>query len=253
MRERPTIGTTAATTARPGRAQPREDSRAQGDRHARVPGQVPQPGRIATPDADAADQCRRPGPAHHLLDQLGQRPGTRACGEQAARKLTVVRQQRRAGCRRHGTERAQLHDDPDGTVQRAGQAVDGPERPGLAVPHPVPARRQRGDQHRCRTQAEPDPRISQPAHGRALWGPRGPLQRCRHGGPFPIAGTGKSRHGPSSTPGFSSPVQEPIAGLGRTAIAAFRNVAAAGRHSPGTAVPGLFRGTAVQKVRGRAR
>jgi hypothetical protein len=44
----------------PGRAQSREDSRAQGDRHARVSGQVPQPGRSAATGVGAADQlgCR---------------------------------------------------------------------------------------------------------------------------------------------------------------------------------------------------
>jgi len=52
----------------PGRAQSRECSRAQGDRHARVPRQVTEPGSIATTGAGAADQRRWPGPAHHLFD-----------------------------------------------------------------------------------------------------------------------------------------------------------------------------------------
>jgi hypothetical protein len=56
----------------PGRAQSREGSRAQGDCHTRVPGQVPEPGSIAAAAVCAADQCRWPGPAYHLFDQLGQ-------------------------------------------------------------------------------------------------------------------------------------------------------------------------------------
>ena len=46
----------------PGRAQSWEGSRAQRDRHARVPGQVPEPGSIAAAGVGAADQCRWPGP-----------------------------------------------------------------------------------------------------------------------------------------------------------------------------------------------
>ena len=58
-----------------------------------------------------------------------------------ARKLAIVSHQRCGGCRGHGAERTELHDDPHGAVERVGQAVDGPEGPGLAVPYLVPVRR----------------------------------------------------------------------------------------------------------------
>ena len=90
----------------PGRAEAREGSRTQGDRHARVPGQVPEPGGLAAAGAGAADQCRWPRPAYHLLDQLGEGPCARAAREQAARKRTVAGQQRHAGRRGRGTERS---------------------------------------------------------------------------------------------------------------------------------------------------
>ena len=248
MRERPTIGTAAATTARP-------DGLSRGK--AAVPSATATP---ACPDRYPSPEASRPrvwvpltsaagrGRAHHLFDQLGQGPGARAAREQAARKRAVVRQQRCACCRGRGAERAQLHDDPDGTVERVGQAVDGPERLGLALPHPFSARRQCGDQYRCRAQAESAPGIGQPAHGRTLSGLPGPLRRCWHGGQFRIAGTGEPRHGLNSKPSFFSPGQESIARLGRTGIAVFKNAAAAKRHRPGTAVPVLFMDTGLQSA-----
>src|SRR5205085_6705796 len=42
--------------------------RAQGDGHAGVPGQVPEPGRLATVAADIRKQDRGPGPSHQSLD-----------------------------------------------------------------------------------------------------------------------------------------------------------------------------------------
>ena len=202
MRDRPTIGTAAATTARPGGLRCGKAAVPSATATPACPDGYPRPEasrpRVRVPLTSAAGRGR----AHHLFDQLGQGPGARPAREQAARKRAVVRQQRRAGCRGSGTERAQLHDDPDGTVQRAGQAVDGPERLGLAVPHPVSARRQCGDPYRCHAQAEPDLGIGQQAQGRTLSSLPGPLRRCWHGGPFRIAGTGEPRHGPSSSPGF---------------------------------------------------
>lgn len=125
----------------PGRAQSGEGSRAHGHRHARVARQVTEARSIAAAGAGAADQRRWPGSAHHLLDQLGQGPSARAAREQMARKLTVVGQQRCDGCRGHGAERAQLHDDPNWTVEGVGQAVDGPECLSFTVAYPVSARR----------------------------------------------------------------------------------------------------------------
>ncbi len=47
----------------PGRAQTREDSRAQGNRHTRVPGQIPEPGSIATAAVGTADPVSLAGAA----------------------------------------------------------------------------------------------------------------------------------------------------------------------------------------------
>jgi len=125
----------------PGRAQPREGRRAHGHGHARVPGEIPEPGRLGATGPGPADQRRGPGPPYHPFDQLGQGPAGRAAGQEPARELTVVSQQRRGGGRGHGAERTELHDHPHGTVERVGQSVDGLEGPGLALPYLVPARR----------------------------------------------------------------------------------------------------------------
>src|ERR1019366_2108825 len=118
MRERPTIGTTAATTARP-------DGLSRGK--AAVPSATATP---ACPDRYPSPEASRPRVWVPLTSAAGRGPGARAAREQAARKRAVVRQQRCAGCRGRGAERAQLHDDPDGTVERVGPAVERPERPG---------------------------------------------------------------------------------------------------------------------------
>ena len=125
----------------PGRAQSREGRRAQGYGHARVPGEIPEPGSFGATGPGPADQRRWPGTAYYPFDQLGQGPAGRAAGQKPARKLAIVSQQRCGGGRGHGAERTELHDDPHGAVQRVGQAVDGPEGPGLAVPYLVPVRR----------------------------------------------------------------------------------------------------------------
>jgi hypothetical protein len=125
----------------PGRAQPREGRRAHSHGHARVPGEIPEPGSLGAAGPGPADQRRWPGPAYHPFDQLGQGPAGRAAGQKPARELTVVSQQSCGGCRGHGAERTELHDHPHGTVERVGQSVDSQEGPGLALPNLVPARR----------------------------------------------------------------------------------------------------------------
>ena len=124
----------------PGRAQPREGRRAHGHGHARVPGEIPEPGRLGATGPGPADQRRGPGPPYHPFDQLGQGPGGRAAGQKPARKLTVVSQQRRGGGRGHRAESTELHDGPHRTVERVGQAVESPECLSLTVPYPVSAR-----------------------------------------------------------------------------------------------------------------
>jgi hypothetical protein len=125
----------------PGRAQPRKGRRAHGHGHGRVPGEIPEPGSFGATGPGPADQRRWPGTAYHPFDQLGQGPAGRAAGQKPARKLTIVSEQRCGGRRGHGAERTELHDDPHGTVDRVGQAVDGLEGPGLAMPYLVRARR----------------------------------------------------------------------------------------------------------------
>ena len=99
---------------------------------ASVPGQVPEPGGFATVDANLREQGRRPGSAHHLLEDLGQCPGAGAARQEPSGELAVPGQPCRAGRRGGGAEGAQLHDGPGGRVEPAGQAVDRPERRGLA-------------------------------------------------------------------------------------------------------------------------
>jgi hypothetical protein len=122
------------------RARPAGPSRgkgggAQGDGDGRVPGQVPEPGGFPAAAADPGQQFHRPGPEHYLLDQLRRRPGAGAAEEEPTGQLAVSGPPGRGrGCG-HGTERTHLHDGPGGRVQRVGQAVDGPEGPGLPGPH----------------------------------------------------------------------------------------------------------------------
>jgi hypothetical protein len=129
--------------------------------YASVPGQVSQPGRIAAPAAGAWKQDRWPGPAHHLLDQLSERPGCGAAGEEPARQLTVVRQPRHRSSSRAGAEGTQLHDNPGGRVNRVGQAVDRAERRRLARADAVPAHGHDRDQQRRNAHPEPGPGIGQ--------------------------------------------------------------------------------------------
>ncbi len=115
----------------PGWAEVGKGGSAQGDGDARVPGQVPQAGRVAAAAVGIWKQVRWPGPAHHSLHEFGQRPGGGAAGEEPARQLAVPGQPRRTGGGGGGAERAELHDGPGGRWLRtaAGRAWHG--RPGL--------------------------------------------------------------------------------------------------------------------------
>ncbi|MBV9208205.1 MAG: hypothetical protein JO037_23030 [Actinobacteria bacterium] len=167
------------------RTEARQRGGPEGDGHARVPGQVTQPAGVPAAAADVREQDGRPGPAHHPLDRFGQRPGSRAAGEEAACQLAVSGQPGGGGRRRDGPECAQLHDGPGGPVHRIGQAVDGPERPGLPRAHPIVTHRGRRGQQHGRARAELHPRIGQRGRQRA----------------FPLAR--RPRHGLSSAPGSS--------------------------------------------------
>lgn len=143
------------------RAEPGQGGGTEGDGNGRVPGQVPEPGGVAAAAVDPGQQRPRPGPAHHLLDQLRQRPGAGAAKEEPGGQFAVSGPPGGERGRGYGAESPQLHDDPDGRVQPIRQAVDGPEGYDLAGAHAVAVHGADRTQQRGETHAEPGPRIGQ--------------------------------------------------------------------------------------------
>jgi hypothetical protein len=133
--------------------------RAESDSNTGVSGQVPEPGGVGAAAVGTWQQAGRPRSAHHLLDELGQRPGAGACGKEPARQSAFSGKPRHAsshGRRANGTE---LHGGPGGQVNRVGQAVDRAERHDLNGADARAARRLGRDQYDRRSCTEADPGI----------------------------------------------------------------------------------------------
>jgi hypothetical protein len=140
-------------------AEPGEGRRAEGGGDSGVPGQVSQPGGRAAAAADARQQRTRPGPPHDLLDQLRERPGAGAGGQELACQLAFPGKPRQASSHRNCAKGTELHDGPGGRVNRVGQAVDRAKSCGLGRADAVAARCPGRDQYDRRPCAKPDPGI----------------------------------------------------------------------------------------------
>ena len=166
------------------RAEPGQGGGAQSDADGGVPGQVSEPGGFPAATAAPRQQRHRPGSAHHPLNQLRRRPGARAAEEEPCGQLTFASPPGGGRARGHGAEGTQLHDDPGGRVQRVGQAVDGPEGPGLRGAHAIAVHGAGRGQQRGEAQAEPSPGIGQ----RLTKLHRADHSRCRRPGRRAAAG-----------------------------------------------------------------
>src|SRR6516164_5133805 len=101
-----------------GRPEMRKRGGAQGNGDAGVPGQVPEPSGLAPAAAGTGQQDGRPGAPHHPLDQFRKRPGAGATGQEPDRQIAFTSEPGYARGGGSGAERAQLHDDPGGPVDR---------------------------------------------------------------------------------------------------------------------------------------
>jgi len=166
------------------RAETGKGGGAERDGHGAVPGQVPEPRGLPAAVAGLLKQRHRPGPAHHLLDELRKPPGHGPPGKEPACQLMVSGQPGRSGRRWHRAQGAELHDDPDGPVNRVRQAVNGLERRCLPGLDAAAARCTRRGQQRRDAHAEPDAGIGQhtgkPSQSR--------VRRCWPGGICPVTG-----------------------------------------------------------------
>ena len=163
------------------------------------PDRYPSPAGSRPRTASPRKQGGRPGPPHHLLDDLGQRPGARATRQEPPGEFAVPGQPCRAGRRGGGAEGAQLHDGPGGRVKPAGQAVDRPERRGLAAADAIAARGDGRDQQGRCPGCEPDPGIGQDVGEGTLSAPRGGPEGGGSDAGL-VGGIGERGHGFSSTP-----------------------------------------------------